>query len=537
MNRERRTRIEDAFDAVIEAALSERSRVLAEVCAGDDELLSEVEAMLEAHDRAEGLLEHGAHAVAASLVHEVQPIEPRLGAYRILRELGRGGMGVVYLGERDDGQFRRQVAIKIMRDPDPQLQARMLAERQILASLQHPNIAALLDGGVTHDGRPYLVMEHVEGLPIDVHCDRMRLSVPQRLRLFIVVARAVDHAHRNLVVHRDLKPSNILVTTSGAVKLLDFGIAKLLNPSLGPTGHPQTRPEQRVLTPEYASPEQIRGETLTTASDVYSLGVILYELLSGQPPYRLEGLTTPQVLEVVCERDPAPPSARVTVNSASVSGELGSPTVSAAVAEARAAQTPERLQRALRGDLDAIVAMALRKEPTRRYGSAELFAQDIGAYLDGRPVSARKGTRRYRIGKVLRRNRAATIASALIVLSLVAGAVVALWQAGLAGRERDRAEQALTASQEALRQSDEISAFLMSLFEAGDPASSPGEEVTARDLLRRGIARADQLADQPLVQARMLGVMGHVYEIMARYEEAQQLTERAIATRQAVLGA
>jgi serine/threonine-protein kinase len=273
-----RQRAEDVFEAALELEPAARSEYVARVCEYDPALLRQVMALLGAHARAEGVLDLD----AVTLLRDVSDAPPeRLGAYRVVREIGRGGMGVVYEAERDDGQFLRRVAIKVLRaGHDPALRQRVLAERQILASLAHSDIARLLDGGVTPDGRPYLVMEHVEGFPVDVFCDRMRLSIPERLQLFILIARAVAYAHRNLVVHRDLKPSNILVTADGNVKLLDFGVAKLLNPALvGVTSH--TLPDRLAFTPEYASPEQLRGEALTTVSDVYALGVLLYELLTG----------------------------------------------------------------------------------------------------------------------------------------------------------------------------------------------------------------------------------------------------------------
>jgi serine/threonine protein kinase/tetratricopeptide (TPR) repeat protein len=535
MTPERRRQIEELFEAALDLGDAERAHFVDVHCAGDAELRAEVNSLLRAHDRDEGVLDGAAPGVASS-----PPERPPaygwgdlIGPYRLHRELGRGGMGVVYFAERDDGQFRRQVALKLLRDPDPRLSARIIGERQILASLQHPNIAALLDGGAAPDGRPYLVVEYVNGLPIDVYCDRMRLSIANRVRLFISVARAIDYAHRNLIIHRDLKPSNILVTTDGQVKLLDFGIAKLLNPTLGRGELALTQPDQRALTPEYASPEQVRGEPLSTSSDVYSLGVVLYELLTGHQPYRLEGCTTPEMLERVCETDPEPPSVRV-LRMARKAHARGSERdiTPAAIAQARATTT-ERLRRSLQGDLDAIVMMALRKEPGGRYGSAELLVEDLANHLDGRPVRALRGSRTYRFKKLVRRHRRAAVAATLVTVSLLSGATLAMWQARVAGLERDRAERALTEAEGALLQSNEVTTFLLGLFEAGDPNASPGLEITARDLVRRGVARADELADQPLVQARMLRVMGSVYESLGRYDEARDLTERALRTREA----
>jgi eukaryotic-like serine/threonine-protein kinase len=526
MTPERRQQIEGLFEAALDQAPERRAAFLAGACGGDAELRAEAEALLAAHDRADGPLERPIASLAASLLDERVP-ERQIGPYQVLRELGRGGMGVVYLAERGDGQFRRRVAIKLVRSglDDGQIQRRFLAERQILASLSHPNIAQLLDGGVTDGQLPYLVMEYVEGLPITAYCDKHRLDIEARLRLFQEVCAAVHHAHQNLVIHRDLKPSNIVVDARGRVKLLDFGIAKLLNPSLGPADAPFTRFEQWVMTPDYASPEQVRGEPLTTASDVYSLGVILYELLTGHRPYHLTTRSPDKIMELVCERDPERPSTRAgrTETITLEDGTLHK--VTPALVSAARAVSVERLPRQLRGDLDAIVMMALRKEPRRRYGSAEMLSEDIHRYLDGLPVDARQGNRRYHVAKFLRRRRVEAIAAALVVLSLLIGAGVAARQAAVAVRERDRAETALA-------QAQEVTDFLMQLFHSGeaDPGRDAGD-VSARDLLRRGAARADALADQPAVQARLLDVIGRMQHNLGEFDDAQRMLERAVAVR------
>jgi len=532
-----RGRVEELFERALELPRDVRERWLKERCREEPELREAVRALLLAHERAGGILEATVPA-AADMIPRMPavPRPERVGPYRVLDEIGRGGMGVVYLAERDDGQFRRRVALKLIRGaPDEELLERILAERQILASLDHPNIAKLLDGGVTESGLPYLVMEHVSGLPIDVYCDRMRLTVRERLALFNTVARAVDHAHRNLVVHRDLKPSNILVTTDGRVKLLDFGIAKLMNPSLAGVASPVTRTERRVLTPEYASPEQLRGEALSTSTDVYSLGVVLYRLLTGRHPYRLREASMPAVLTAVMESDPTRPSARILESQEAPTAESqAAHLASTDVASARQS-TPDRLRRALRGDLDAIVLKALRKEPTQRYGSAEALAEDLERYLEGEAVLAHRGSRWYRLSKFARRNRAAVMAAGLAAISLLFGAGTATWQAGVASRERDRAHFARGEAETALRQSEEVSGFLMELFSGGDPTTSP-QEVTARDLLDRGVQRADELSDQPLVQARLLDVIGQMYHRLARTDEAEALLRRALELRRAQLG-
>jgi eukaryotic-like serine/threonine-protein kinase len=508
-----RARADAIFDAALDREPEERAAFVAAECGADVALCAQVMLLLAAHDRA-GILEEDARSL---LPREDTPV--RLGPYRIERELGRGAMGVVYAAERDDGQFLRRVAIKVLRaGEDAELRQRVLAERQILASLDHPNIARLLDGGVTGDGRPYLVMEHVEGLPIDVYCDRMRLTVSERLRLFLIVARAVAYAHHNLIVHRDLKPSNILVTTDGTPKLLDFGIAKMMNPGLGGvTGHVlQGRLE---FTPEYASPEQLRGESLTTQSDIYSLGVLLYELLCGRRPLHARGLE--ELIPRVCDEDAERPSDRVRRDEVLPLLDGSTQSVQSG-AVARAMQTTaHRLARELRGDLDAVIGLALRKEPRNRYASADLLVEDIERYLDGRPVRARVGGRAHALFKLARRHRITATAIAAGVIALVAGAGAAFWQAGVARVARDRAE---LAHQEAER----VSEFVLSLFEAAVPEAAVGQAITARDLVQRGVRRIDALHDQPAVQASLLAVLGRVLESLAEYDQAQQLTERAL---------
>jgi eukaryotic-like serine/threonine-protein kinase len=528
MSQDRRAQIEGVFEAALECPEAERAGWLEAECGADLELLTEVQALLAAHALADRLFGERSE----------QPEGGRVGPYRLIRELGRGGMGVVYLAERADGQFRRRVAIKVVgtRDAADPVYQRFLGERQILAGLDHPNIARLLDGGLTEDGRPYLVLEYVEGLPITTYCDRHRLGIEERLRLLVEVCEAVQHAHQNLVIHRDLKPSNILVTAAGQVRLLDFGIAKLLNPALSSAHSPATRIDLRVMTPEYASPEQVRGDALTTASDIYSLGVLLYELLTGSRPYHLEHSSPAEIMATVCERDPDRPSTRVIRAETLAVGDGGAAPDPHARAAARHTSV-ERLRRRLRGDLDSITMMAMRKEAGRRYASPALLAQDLRRHLDGEPVLAHRGSHRYRVARFVGRHRTVATAAILVLLSLSGGLGAAVWQAALAERERARAESAREAAETALAQSEEVTDFLMGLFQSGDGDGIPaGEEVTARDLLRRGAAGADELADHPDVQARMLDVIGRMYLQLGRYDEALRLLERAVAIRRDVLG-
>jgi eukaryotic-like serine/threonine-protein kinase len=524
MDRERRRRIEALFDGALEHETDEREAFLAAESGGDDSLLAGARALLAAH----ALAEH----VFAGPANEPAVFTRPIGVYRVIREIGRGGMGTVYLAERADGQYRRRVAIKLIAtsNADDPLHQRFLAERQILAALDHPHIARLLDGGLTDDGRPYLVLEYVDGVPITEYCDRHRLGIDDRIRLFLDVCDAVQHAHQNLVIHRDLKPGNILVTPAAQLKLLDFGIAKLLNPALSAVDAPVTRLDLRVMTPEYASPEQVRGDSITTASDVYALGVLLYELLTGSPPYHLTTHSPAEVMQAVCERDPERPSTRVLrVERLPRLGGEAEELTPASRARARALPA-ERLRRRLQGDLDSIVLMALRKEPGRRYASADQLGQDLRRYREGLPVLAHRGSRRYRVGKLVRRHRAGATAAGLVAVSLLAGLGTSLWQARLAHEERDRADRARTEAMGALAQSQTVTEFLMDLFRSGEPATgAPGGPLTADDLLRRGLARAGALDGQPVVQARLLDVIGQMYFGLGRYDDAARLLARAVA--------
>ncbi|MGH9854326.1 MAG: protein kinase domain-containing protein, partial [Blastocatellia bacterium] len=435
MNPERWRRVEELFRTVVDRPVAEREAYLTQVCGGDEELRHEVLSLL-ARDSDEDFIQKPIAGVAISLSPEPRDdlTGNRIGPYRLTRQVGRGGMGAVYEAVRDDDQFQQQVAIKVIRggiDSDF-AHERFVRERQILASLDHPHIARLLDGGATEDGRPYFVMEFVDGEPITDYCRRRELSLDEKLKLFRDVCSAVQHAHQKLVVHRDLKPSNIMVTSPpdgkadgkagapGLPKLLDFGIAKLLTPGPG-EAVTRTKTAMRLMTPEYASPEQVRGGAITTATDVYSLGVALYELLTARRPYQFETYSPFEIERAICDTEAPPPS-------------------EAARQQAGVAGAPRKLARQLAGDLDNIVLMAMRKEPARRYQSVEQFSEDIRRYLTGLPVVARKDTFSYRAAKFARRHKAGVAILALLAAFAVALAVFA---ARLA-RERDRAERRFT---------------------------------------------------------------------------------------------
>jgi serine/threonine protein kinase/Tfp pilus assembly protein PilF len=536
-------RIEHLFRAARRRPPEERAAFLDAACADDPVLRRELDSLLCADQDAdaEGFLDEPLGGWISQLGNtgKGSGLTGRsIGPYMLLRLLGSGGMGDVYLALREE-PFTHYVALKVIRlgmDTREVLQ-RFEMERQILAALNHPGIARLLDGGMSEDGRPYFVMEYVEGLPITTYCDKNRLGVDERLRLFQAVCQAVHHAHRNLVLHRDLKPSNILVTREGLVKLLDFGVAKLLNPNLTQVTMPVTRLALPVMTPEYASPEQVRGETLTTASDVYALGVVLNELLTGHRPYRLAMGSAQEIPQVICEQDPERPSTKVMCTESVTLPDGSTQEITPAKVGAARNTSAERLRRRLRGDLDNIVLMALRKEANRRYTSAEQLGVEIERYLQGQPVIAHRDTRRYRLKKFVRRHQVETVAAVLVLLSLLGGLGGALMQAEQTRRERDRAERALVQTKQTLEQSEEVTNFLITLFQANDPLEARGDSVTARELLERGVAQAEMLAEQPLIQAQMLDVMGRVYRNLGHYAQAQPLLERALALRRGHLGA
>lgn len=420
-------KIEEVLDAALELAPEERRQFLDEVGRTAPELRREVESLLACEAQSDSFLDGPALAFSADFFDRIAPDDragQTVGNYRIIREIGRGGMGAVYLAERADGEFQQEVALKVVRRSfaDSDLGRRFRRERQILASLNHPNIARLLDGGVSADGEPFFAMEYVAGLRVDEYCEDRQLATRERLKLFLAVCLGVSYAHQHLVVHRDLKPSNILVTADGVPKLLDFGIAKLLDPEHA--GEPHTRTEMRAFTPGYASPEQLQGAPITTTSDLYSLGVLLGELL---------------------------PARHSSTNAARAPGGWKSKSFGRTVAgkgstrkEFEEQKSRTKNQRFPSAELENIIAMARREDPTRRYSSAALLAEDVQRFLDGRTVRAQKDSFTYRAGKFIRRNKITVGALTLVGFSLVVGFAVALWQASVARRERTRAEGRFT---------------------------------------------------------------------------------------------
>jgi len=427
------------FAGALQLSATQQGYYFADACGGDKNLLREAEAILNASNRAakEDFLEADAFAAGAKIlaigsVDDVT-VGKTIGNYKVIKEIGRGGMGAIYLAERED--FQHRVALKVIKrgmDTD-EIVRRFEQEREVLAALNHPNIARLLDGGTTDDGLPFLVMEYVEGSPLTAYADENALNVDERLTLFRKICSAVTYAHQNLIVHRDLKPSNILVDNDGEPKLLDFGIAKLLTPERsGQT----TETGFRLLTPEYASPEQIRGERVTTSSDVYSLGVLIYELLTGKKPYQITSRNAAEIMRVVCETAPERPSSVVPVSSSW-------PVVEMTHRSKTATKPHTRITRSLKGDLDNIILKALQKDPVIRYSSVEQFSEDIERYLKGLPVTARRATFSYQFAKFVERNRTAVAFASVALIAILAGSSIAVWQAVVARQERTRAESRL----------------------------------------------------------------------------------------------
>ena len=524
-------RMDELFAVALEQEPAQRDAFLQAACADDMTLRAEVESLLAAHANAANFIKAPAADFAADLLPENPAAAnegKRCGPYRLIREIGHGGMGEVYLAARDDDQYRKQVAIKLVRrgmDIDLIIR-RFRHERQILASLDHPNIARLLDGGVTEDGLPWLAMEYIEGEPIDVHCDRHQLSIAERLKLFCTVCAAVHYAHQNLIIHRDLKPSNILVTADGEPKLLDFGIAKILDPELHEQTMDQTLTTMRLMTPSYASPEQIKGETVTTASDVYSLGVILYELLTGHRPYHVTGRSPHEIERTVCEEEPTRPSLAVARPEAAPDGETEITITPEAVSRARNDQ-PKRLRRRLDGDLDNIVLTALRKEPQRRYSSVEQFSEDIRRHLDGMPVTASRDTFAYRSRKFVRRNKAPVAVAALAALLLMIATIVAVRQAGIARAHEQEAKRQAAIAQQERDNARAINEFLRTTLSYANPIyTNPGHgkgpDVKLVDAIRDAEKRIDtELKEEPEIRAELHFTLGQIWRQRGEYASAE----------------
>ncbi len=524
--------VKSLYAEASELPLSARAAFLDVACDGDARLRSEVEALLHAGDESEDFLTPPTRTEAyGSEFGEERLPHSRIGPYEIDRRLGAGGMGTVYLAERVDGQVRTNVAVKIVKRgmDTEQILLRFANERQALAELHHPNIASFLDAGVTDDGLPYIIMEYIDGVRIDRHCALHRLDVRARLRLFLQVCESVSHAHRNLFIHRDLKPSNILITDEGEPKLLDFGLAKVLTPGVHDQTRRMTSTEQRFLTPDYASPEQILGEHMTTTSDVYSLGVLLYKLLTGRPPRRFRDQPTHEIQRIMRETLPPAPSSLVTTvgtESNTVESDRFEDFLEGLPASEA---SHERLSRVLRGDLDNILLKAIHPDPLRRYAGVDQLRDDIARHLDGLPVLARKDTIAYRAGKFIKRHRSMVATAAVVGVLLIGGATAVVWQANVARIASEREVKAQL-KEYALQQT------LLSILYTADPSGA--EPVGAIDtLFNRFSARVDRgLSAEPEVDAELLEQFGRVYYSHGRYREASAILQRAVGIRQTIPG-
>ena len=514
------------FDEALDLDPEQRRSWLERLAGTNPEVVTQLRRLLEAHgaSRTQDALDTlpALHAPPQQDAGPELAAGQRVGPYVLQRLLGGGGMADVWLARRDDGALAREVALKLplMNPLRRDLAARFARERDILARLEHPHIARLYDAGVSATGLPYLAMEYVDGRPLNAWCDERRLTVPERIRLFAQVLAAVQFAHANLVIHRDLKPSNILVTTEGQVRLLDFGIAKLLEGDRQAPETEITRLSGRALTLLYASPEQIQGEPLTIASDVYSLGVVLHELLAGSTPYRLRRESAAELEEAIVSGEPQHPSAAVSPESAAFRGVSG-----------------PRLVRLLRGDLDAIVLKALSRAPGQRYSTVAAFAEDLQRQLDGQPVRAQPPSAWYRVRKFVARHRWPVVGTAAGLLAVLAVAAVAVVQARKARAQEQLAHtQAVRASREAATVR-RVSEFLTSMFKASDPSEARGNSMTVREVLDRGAREVESaLAQEPELRARMMTTLADVYGGLGLLPQEHQLLERALSTRLSALG-
>jgi eukaryotic-like serine/threonine-protein kinase len=529
--------IQDKLLVALKMEPNERSIFLAQVGAADREMQQELASLIAAHEQADSeFLKAPKNPGLANASREV--LGKRVGNYQIKEELGAGGMGEVYRAVRIDDQYRKEVAIKLVRAGQDSgfVLHRFKTERQILAGLEHPNITRLLDGGTTEDGLPYFVMELIEGQPIDRYCRNRELSIPERLRLFLQVCSAVAYAHQRLIIHRDIKPNNILVTSGGIPKLLDFGIAKILEVDNVTHELEPTLTVFRVLTPAYASPEQVRGEPITTASDIYSLGVVLYELLAGRHPYRRSDSTPQDLLRAVCEVEPERLSAAVRQTEGKSNGSESTPAAQAGLELGSGFRA--KLSKSLQGDLDNIVAMALRKEPQRRYSSVERFAEDIRRHLENLPVLARRDTVVYRTAKFITRHRVSVAAGTAIILMLVAGLAITMREAGIADVQRKKAEQRF----------QDVRALANSMiFDVHDSiADLPGATPARKLIVEKALQYLDSLAAEaqgdPSLQRELAGAYKRIgdvqgYEFTANLGDtpaALKSYEKALAIRKAL---
>lgn len=521
MNSGQWQKLNELFHAAIERAPHERDSFIKESCAGDDTLQQELKRLISAHSQAgdfirESVLPSVVELLSVDETQESKIVGRQFGAYKIIREIGRGGMGAVYLAERADGEFAQRAAVKIIKrgmDTEAVLR-RFRREREILASLEHPNIARMLDGGTTDDGLPFFVMEYIDGETIDKYCDARQLSIAERLELFRQICAAVAYAHQRLVIHRDLKPSNILVTKEGEPKLLDFGVAKLMQPEAGSGGKEtiQTATGMRLMTPEYASPEQAQGMAVTTLTDVYSLGVILYEILSGRAPYRFEADSPIEILKKISEADFPKPS-----DAAQETRENRDAKTQSQEKIKKNRQPEIRNPKSLKGDLDNIILKAMRKEPSERYASVGQFSEDIRRHLVGLPVIARPVTFNYRLAKFVQRNKAAVGAAFLLFFILVGGIITTTWQAN---RARQQEALARTEKERAEKRFNDVRRLARSvLFDYHDAIMNlPGSTAVRARLVQDALSYLDSLASESGGDPALQHELADAYERLAQIQ-------------------
>ena len=512
MTPEKWKKLKSIFQEAIDLPATDRDEFVSKECGDDESLLFEVSKLVDAHHESSDLFESPAFKAVTDLVDDSSSalrVGQVVGAYRLEEQIGRGGMGTVYLASRADDAYKKKVAIKLIKrgfDTD-EIVKRFRHERQILAVLEHPNITRLLDGGSTEDGLPFLVMDHVKGLPLNQFSNENKLSIKQRLEIFLQICSAIAYAHQNLIVHRDLKPSNILVNADVIPKILDFGISKLIETDGDQQTIEGTLTAFRAMTPEYASPEQVSGLPVTTSSDIYSLGVVLYELLTGHHPYRFRSKSLEDITRVLTDTSPTKPSLLCRSRGARV-----------------VMRHPEAIARTLRGDLDNIILMAMRKEPERRYSSVEQFAADIERYLNGLPVIAREDTFNYRASKFISRNKAGVAAGVGIAASLIGGLVAVSRQANIAARQRDRARQE---AQKAQR----INRFLQKMLASADPREA-GKDMRVGDMLK---IAAESIESEFATDLEVIGdlksTVGLTYLSLGQLEIAEPYLRSALDLR------
>ncbi len=523
MDKQRFSKTQELFDKALEMNISEREMFLTEICKDDLELKNEVLSLLKSLDSNDDFLEKPLEVTAESSELLKDPfIGKQIGKYIIDSEAGFGGMGIVYVGLRNDEEFEQKVAIKILKHgiTSDYLLKRFQIERQTLANLQHRFIAKLLDGGSTDEGLPYLVMEYIEGIPITKYCDKNNLSVDERLELFIKVCLAVQYAHQNLIIHRDIKPGNILVIDDGTPKLLDFGIAKLIDEDLMEDDGGLTKTGVWHLTPEYSSPEQINGERITTASDIYSLGVLLYKILTGEQPYKITSSSPIAISKIIEEKNIIKPSEKVKqatgVNPENDKIEIHSVNY-------------EKISPLLKGDLDNIILKAMDKDPERRYASVEQFSEDLKRYLIGLPVIAQKDTTTYRLKKFITRHKIGFSSSIGFALLLIISLIAISWQANVASKERDKAKVEA-------QKTEAVNTFLQGMLSSVDPTEI-GRDVKVYDILEKAADDIEtNLKDQPEVEASLRSTLGNTYVNLGEYDKAKPFLDEALAINKKMYG-